>query len=164
MGNRSSLLCCHCCCCCREDESVVFYDVASSSESVSINLSSDSGEEWDDFSVEDLSYYRDYMPQKAVTMKEASIMERREQYESAILGQTNLRRKRILIEEYEDFKSSYFEGEYDDRAEDTLMKAREATSLMKKKLNYIYAIYYTYNLEKKMALKKEYNTMLLKEK
>lgn len=160
MGNRINRCCCFCC---REDGSIVFYDVASSSESVSIDLSSDSGDMWDDFSVEDLSYYRDYMPLKAIVTKDATIMQRREQYESAIIGQMNLRQKRVLIEEYEDFKSTYFEGEYDDMAEDTLIKARDANSLVKKKTHYIYAIYYTYNLEKKMLLKEEYNK-LLKEK
>ena len=65
--------------------------------------------------------------------------------------------KRVLIYEYEDFKSRHFNMEHLHQAEALLTEARRSQVVERKKELYRDALWHTTDLERKTQLKQEYN-------
>lgn len=150
------------CCCCppmhrdNDDES----EFNSLDNSMDIDLSTESEEV---YSVEDMNYYRYYIPKRIPTGSNPDHhLQRRVQYEDAIEKSSNLVEKKQLIDEYEAFKEDYFSDEFIDEAKEATRRARISTNLIEKVVCYTTAIRYTNNLNEKAVLKKEYNEILRK--
>jgi hypothetical protein len=82
----------------------------------------------------------------------------RRQYEIAINRINGCNEsKRLLIYEYEEFKSQYYNMEHRLTGEAFLTRARRCVNMEQKKMLYYEAILHTYDLEKKADIKAEYN-------
>lgn len=116
-------------------------------------------------SVEDPLYYEKYrivsnplLPDQRPPKDARPEDLQRYRYELAISAfSTTTDTKKVLIGEYEDFKSRYFNMEHIHTSESLLTQARRSQAVERKKELYRAAILHTTDLERKSAIKEEYN-------